>query len=99
MNKFKKALFYLYRGITLPIETLFDEYYLADDIPTPKIVGHLKYMPYLSEFGNKKGMKILEIGSREVTGKSNARNNWFPQAEYVGFDYYDGENEEYYDDY
>jgi len=92
MNKFKKALFYLYRGITLPIETLFDDFYLADDIPTPKIVGHRKSMPYLSKIGNKKGMKILEIGSREVTGKSVARNKWFSKAKYIGFDYYKGKN-------
>ena len=45
------------------IETLFDEFYLADDVPTPKIVGHGKYMQYLSKIGNKKGMKILEISS------------------------------------
>ena len=36
-------------------------------------------------------MKILEIGSREVTGASKARIN-FSKAEYIGFDYYPGEN-------
>ena len=33
----------------------------------------------------------MEIGSREVTGISNARKN-FSNAEYVGFDYYPGNN-------
>ena len=36
-------------------------------------------------------MRVLEIGSREVTGASNARNE-FAKAEYVGFDYYPGDN-------
>jgi SAM-dependent methyltransferase len=36
-------------------------------------------------------MKILEVGSREVTGTSSARKG-FSNAEYVGFDYYEGNN-------
>jgi hypothetical protein len=36
-------------------------------------------------------MRILEIGSREVTGESSARKR-FAKAEYVGFDYYAGPN-------
>lgn len=39
---------------------------------------------------NKPGMRVLEIGSRVVTG-ANYRSR-FDQAEYVGFDYMDGEN-------
>lgn len=37
------------------------------------------------------GLKILEIGSREVTGKSSARER-FAQASYTGFDFYPGDN-------
>jgi SAM-dependent methyltransferase len=36
-------------------------------------------------------MRVLEIGSREVTGPSDARKQ-LAQAEYVGFDYYPGPN-------
>lgn len=36
-------------------------------------------------------MRILEIGSREVTGPSDARER-FPNAEYIGFDFYPGRN-------
>ncbi len=36
-------------------------------------------------------MRILEIGSREVTGPSDARKS-FSKAEYVGFDFYPGKN-------
>ena len=54
-------------------------------------VSHQHYMNYLVEVGNHPGMKILEVGSREVTGKSDARDR-FSKAEYVGFDYYPGPN-------
>lgn len=73
------------------IERLFDKDYLAQDVPMSKIVSHQKWQKYLYEIGNKKGMRILEIGSREVTGTSNARNE-FSNAEYIGFDYYPGNN-------
>jgi SAM-dependent methyltransferase len=36
-------------------------------------------------------MRILEIGSREVTGKSTARMR-FSEATYIGFDFYPGDN-------
>ena len=36
-------------------------------------------------------MRILEIGSREVTGPSDARRE-LRDAEYVGFDFYPGDN-------
>ena len=55
------------------------------------MVSHQNWPNYLSEIGNKPGMKVLEIGSREVTGKSAARKR-FEKAEYVGFDYYPGHN-------
>jgi len=57
------------------------------------IVSHLKWQKYLYEIGNKPGMRILEIGSREVTGESSARKE-FSLAKYIGFDYYPGKNVE-----
>lgn len=65
--------------------------YLDPNVPLSNITSHKKWLNYLVEFGNKKGMRILEIGSREVTGESNARAR-FSNAEYVGFDYYPGRN-------
>ena len=73
------------------IERRFDKDYLALDVPLSKVVSHLKWQSYLYEIGNKKGMRILEIGSREVTGKSKARKE-FSNAKYIGFDFYPGEN-------
>jgi hypothetical protein len=55
------------------------------------LVSHSNYMKYLISVGNHKNLRILEIGSREVTGKSSARA-LFSNAEYIGFDYYPGTN-------
>lgn len=68
-----------------------DHKYLDKNVPLSKLVSHSKYLDYLTEIGNKKGMKILEIGSREVVGKSNAKTR-FSNAEYIGFDYHPGPN-------
>jgi hypothetical protein len=69
----------------------FDKDFLPNDVPRPKVVGHSQWQEYLFEIGNKPGMRILEVGSREVTGHSKARQG-FSKAEYVGFDYYAGNN-------
>ena len=85
----KKSFFIIYRIIMIPV-SLFDKQYLSKDVPLAKIAHHKKWMPYVAEFGNKKGMKILEIGSRWVTG--DYFKPYFSEAEYVGFDYYPGKN-------
>jgi SAM-dependent methyltransferase len=72
-------------------EQMSDEQYLAPDVPLSQAINHSKWQRHLYEMGNKPGMRILEIGSREVTCPSNARNE-FAQATYVGFDYYPGKN-------
>lgn len=73
------------------IESIFDSRFLAKDVPLSNIVSHQKWQNYLYEIGNKPGSRILEIGSREVTGKSIARKK-FHNADYLGFDYYPGDN-------
>jgi len=62
----------------------------APVIAPPASVGHTKWANYLSLEFNKPGIKILEIGSRVVTG-ANFRG-LFDKAEYTGFDIYPGEN-------
>jgi hypothetical protein len=47
-------------------------------------------MSYLPKHFNKKGLRILELGSRNVTG-TNLRER-FSEATYIGFDFYGGEN-------
>lgn len=73
------------------IESIFDRNFLAQDVPLSKLVSHQKWQKYLYDIGNKEGMRILEIGSREVKGTSNARKG-FSKAEYIGFDFYPGNN-------
>lgn len=73
------------------IENRFDRGYLNPEVPMSNLVNHSKWGDYLYSIGNKKGMRILEVGSREVTGNSTARQK-FDKAEYVGFDYYAGPN-------
>src|SRR5258708_27187495 len=70
---------------------LFDRFFLPKDAPLSKLVSHQRWQNYLYEIGNKQGLRILEIGSREVTGPSISRRE-FSKAEYVGFDFYPGDN-------
>jgi SAM-dependent methyltransferase len=79
------------KDLLLLIRGRKDNRYLNKDVHAPKIVGHPQWVDYIYKIGNKPGMRILEVGSREVTGSSNAREK-FSQAEYVGFDYYAGPN-------
>lgn len=69
----------------------FDKKFLLSDAPMSKLGSHQNWKNYLHEIGNKPGMRILEVGSREVTGKSNARE-LFSKATYIGFDFYPGLN-------
>ncbi len=91
MNKVVEKLLSTYRKLSLLIDAKFDRDFLAPDVPMPKNISHQKWQSYLSNITNKPGFRILEIGSREVTGKSYARK-LFSKAEYVGFDCYPGNN-------
>jgi hypothetical protein len=81
----------IYRRLTYLIESRFDRRYLAPDVPTPSRVAHGDWQRYLFELCNRPGQRILEIGSREVTGTSRVRQ-WISKAEYVGFDIREGTN-------
>lgn len=90
MDFFKKIMLSL-RQVPLLVESRFDKYFLQKNIPTPVLVSHSKWQDYIFGIGNKSGLRVLEIGSREVTGKSDARER-LSQATYVGFDIYPGKN-------
>ena len=70
---------------------LGDKFYLHKDVPLSKTIAHDKWQDYLIELANKNHWKVLEIGSREVTGVSLMRKR-LVSAEYVGFDFYPGNN-------
>lgn len=61
-----------------------------DRVAAPSFVAHHQWVSYLSLHFNKPGIRVLEIGSRVVTGE-NFRSK-FDQADYVGFDFYAGDN-------
>ena len=56
----------------------------------PQIVTHTNCITHLASEFNRPGMKILELGSRVVTG-AVCRHS-FPNAAYVGFDLFPGPN-------
>jgi SAM-dependent methyltransferase len=89
-NPSEKPLFDMFKSLMLQV-TEFDGIFLEEDVPMSKTISHSKWQEYLFKIGNNQGMRILEIGSREVTGKSITRSQ-LPLAEYIGFDIYPGNN-------
>jgi SAM-dependent methyltransferase len=87
----KKALIAAYLKFRTVLGSIGDRKFIAPDVPMSRLLAHGNFLNYLEEIGNHPGVRILEIGSREVTGKSTARRR-FAQAEYVGFDFYPGPN-------
>ncbi len=83
----------LKQGFKIPVffSSFFDRHFLVKDVPMAKKISHSKWRGYLYENFNKPGIRILEVGSREVTGESEDRNA-FSEAHYVGFDFYEGDN-------
>jgi len=79
------------RNIALMVENKFDGRFLAPDVPMSTVVAHSKWEDYLGDLGNAPGKRILEIGSRQESGRPSMRSK-FDQAEYIGFDYYAGQN-------
>jgi SAM-dependent methyltransferase len=73
------------------LQSPFDKKFVVGEIPVSDDISHRNWQKYIYQLGNASGLRILEIGSREVTGPSSARKQ-FAQAEYVGFDYYPGPN-------
>lgn len=60
-------------------------------MPSPHLTAHASFAERVIEAGDHPGFRILEIGSREVTGSYGLRTR-LQHAEYVGFDYYPGPN-------
>jgi len=87
----KSTIYKAIRTLGSRLEGPFDKRTLALDIQAPRMVGHSQWGEYLSSRFNKPGLRVLEIGSREVTGPAAGRK-LFSKAEYTGFDYYAGPN-------
>lgn len=69
---------------------LLPDRYDHRDVPIDKCICHDNWINYLLEHFNVEGKEILEIGSRVVTGAVTGK--LFSKANYIGFDYYSGEN-------
>jgi SAM-dependent methyltransferase len=69
------------------VEGLLDRRYLDENVPM--IDHHARFKSLIIDH-NRPGMRVLEIGSRDVTGNRPGRH--FSRAEYVGFDYFAGPN-------
>jgi SAM-dependent methyltransferase len=71
-----------------------DAMFLHDDVPLSTTLNHNNFWTFLKEVGNRKNLKVLEIGSRAVTneGKGARGKEIFADADYTGFDYYPGDN-------
>ena len=91
MKKFKNLPHRISSFITYVRQyRISEEAYLHPDAPLSRIANHSNFIDYISRHGNIEGKKVLEIGSRVVTTASY--REYFYNAEYVGFDYYEGEN-------
>ena len=53
-------------------------------------ISHSRWPSYLKQLCDYEGKDVLEVGSRVVTG-TNFRS-LFEKADYIGFDYYAGDN-------
>lgn len=69
---------------------VLDKFYAAKDVPLSRDLRQWDLLTYVETPPGAK-VRILEVGSREVTGFSEAREK-FLDADYVGFDYYPGRN-------
>lgn len=72
------------------LESPLDGSFLGDNIPLTRFQKPKDLLSYLHSTDGRK-VRVLEIGSREVTGVSTARRD-YADADYVGFDYYPGSN-------
>jgi hypothetical protein len=79
-----------YQQLMLKV-TSFDTMFLDENVPLSKTVSHSQWAQHLSSIANLPGKRVLELGSREVTGKTLMRS-MFDKAAYTGFDIYPGPN-------
>ena len=57
----------------------------------PSIAKHTEIGKWLGSLANKKGFRVLEIGSRSVISDASWKNT-IPNCEYTGFDVLEGKN-------
>lgn len=86
VNEIKKQL----RENSILDYAVASEVYEDPNVIRDEKIAYGQWIDYLVELCDKPRMKILEVGSRNVTG--TVFRDRFHIAHYVGFDYYPGEN-------
>lgn len=66
------------------------ELWKSGEVSISKNISHSNWSTYLKKLCDRDGMDVLEVGSRVVTGI--CFRDVFEKANYVGFDYYAGDN-------
>lgn len=66
------------------------ELWMRNDVPYCEEIAHGNWPYYLKNLCDKPGAEILELGSRRVN-YGDKWNEYFKEANYLGFDYYPGE--------
>lgn len=69
---------------------IWPEMYADPKVLRDEDISHDNWVDYLVSLCDKPGMKVLEVGSRDVTGRP--LRGRFQNASYTGFDYYPGDN-------
>lgn len=86
-----KISLFLWKSSNRWLGKRIDQSFELREVPNPDKTIHLNWIKYLASEFDKEGFEILEVGSREVTGKAI-----FPallsKAQYTGFDIYEGKN-------
>jgi hypothetical protein len=81
------------RSLLTRLSAINDRQYRDSEAPLANTVSHARWPDHLLTLCHKPGMRVLEVGSREVTGPSRFRQRFTDRgAEYVGFDFYPGNN-------
>jgi hypothetical protein len=88
MNRILREILIAAQRVPAMIDSIFDRLYLDEQVP---LADAGKWRSALIAACNKPRARILEVGSREVTGQSTARQEFW-LAQYVGFDLYPGPN-------
>lgn len=91
MKKLTKKIARVGFQVLARLESRFDAAFLVDDVPLSRPLIPWELLELVPPPVEGRRLRVLEIGSREVTGPSQARSR-FANADYVGFDFYPGPN-------
>jgi hypothetical protein len=93
VGRLTKSLRSGFRSLLVRLEARYDRMYRDAGAPLADSVSHSRWRGRLLRLCSEPGKRVLEVGSREVTGASDMRRRFADRgADYVGFDFYPGNN-------